>query len=538
MSVDLIARVRKDAARAAELKKCQDDLYFLCSEVLDYKWNPSKQQGMTEAFHGPLCERMDRLRDHPRILTLAPRKHLKTTVFTIGLAVQEILRDANVTILIPHAVEEEAVKIVAEITDHFKANKRLRALEPSMMPATNGKWWYGSGRMRLRTTKYSRQPTVMGCGAGSEIGGAHCDIILPDDIIGRRTIENSEMPKIASWWQNTAVHVLNNDGRVRAVGTRWHPDDIWQDFIDSGLWDVLVRAASEVDGKADYTLKNPVHFGTEKGGFEKAQHRLEMNQKESKGDFAAQMMNDPSPASEKPWDASKCEHYVSLKEYGKVRRGTRFVLGDPAPAKVGSLDLTGAKLRADGTKDEWCWQVVEVRANGKRQEIVWLDGSASRDWTRDEGFDEGCRLAKKWGTPFIAVESLGQAIALYDDDMRRATRKAGVGYSQVKLKATYKGKNTQFAALCSRAERDEFLILDTIDEDFRAGTLFQCREWRPLESGRNALKYDDRANALSFACDPALQEYAPQAEPHNDPAEEEMEREYAMMGHKTRYMGM
>jgi hypothetical protein len=140
MSLDALVRVRKDNARLAELKKCQDDLYYLCGEVLNYKWNPEKQQGMTEAFHGPMCERMDRLRDHPRILTLAPRKHLKTTVFTIGLAVQEILRDPDITILIPHAVEDEAIKIVAEITDHFKSNKRIRALEPSIMPATNGKW--------------------------------------------------------------------------------------------------------------------------------------------------------------------------------------------------------------------------------------------------------------------------------------------------------------------------------------------------------------------------------------------------------------
>jgi len=247
-----------------------------------------------------------------------------------------------------------------------------------------------------------------------------------------------------------------------------------------------------------------------------------MAKDEMKGDFDPQMMNDPSPASEKPWDASKCEHYIGLKEYGQVRRGARFVLGDPAPAKVGSLDTMGARLRADGTKDEWCWQVGEIRANGKRQEIVWLDGSSSRSWTLGEGFEEGARLAKKWGTPFIAYEAVGQSIALYDGDMRRAARKLGVSYTPVKLSQTYKGKNAQFGALCSRAEQDEFLILDTIDETFRSETLYQCREWRPLESGRNALKYDDRANALSFLCDPALQEYAPQGQMHEDPIEEDL----------------
>ena len=50
MGLDAVVRVRKDNARLAELKRCQTDLYYLCSEVLNYKWNPEKQQGVTEAF--------------------------------------------------------------------------------------------------------------------------------------------------------------------------------------------------------------------------------------------------------------------------------------------------------------------------------------------------------------------------------------------------------------------------------------------------------------------------------------------------------
>lgn len=505
MSIDLVARVLKDNARKAELRRCQEDLYYLCSEVLNYAWNPAKQQGMTEAFHGPLCERMDRLRSHPRILTLAPRRTLKTTVFTIGLAIQEILRDPDVTILIPHAVEDEAIKIVAEITDHFRSNKRIRAMEPSIMPATNGKWWYGAGRMTLRRTTFKRQPTVMGVGAGSEIGGAHCDLILPDDIVGRRTIENSELPKIASWWQNTALYVLNNEGRVRAVGTRWHPDDTWQDFINSGLWDVVVRAASEIDGKADYTLQNPVHFGTESGGFKKAIKRLEISQQESKGDFAAQMMNDPSPASEKPWDKETCEHLVDSKYIAGA--GRVVLVHDPAPAKIGSLDATGAKTRADGTKDYWSIGVFKYRLNGDRKEIMWIDGAQSREWDLDTGLRTGCQMMRKWGAKRVAIEATGTSIAIYTSRLRDIAREEGVKYSPVDLEGTYKGKQLRFGVLCSRARADEFLIGETVPPDVRKVFLDQAREWRSLESGRNGLKHDDMADVVSYATDPALNHY-------------------------------
>ena len=505
MTLDTLARVLKDDNRRRELQRCQDDLYFLCSEVLDYKWNAAKQQGMTEAFHGPLCARMDRLREHPRILTLAPRKHLKTTVFTIGLAVQEILRDPNVTILIPHAVEEEAIKIVAEITDHFKSNKRLRKLIPEIMPATNGKWWYGSGKMNVRREKYSRQATVMACGAGSEIGGAHCDLILPDDIIGRRTIENSEMPKIKSWWQNTIIHVLNNEGRIRAVGTRWHPDDIWQDFLDSGHWETLVVAASEIDKERDDTLQNPVHFGPEKGGFEKAIKRLERNREESKGDFAAQMMNDPSPASEKPWDKETCEHFVDKKYI--EGSGTCYLVLDPAPAKIGSLDPSGARARADGTKDFWAMSMTKNRRHGDRKEAIWVDADQSRDWDLDEGFRRGCQMQKKWGCRRVAIEAVGVNRSIYENRYRDIAREEGVKVQFIELETTYKGKQQRFGALCAKARGDEFLIGATVPEPMRQIFLDQAREWRSLESGRNGLKHDDMADAVSYCCDPALSQY-------------------------------
>ena len=205
-----------------QLERAKSDLYWLGTYILGYSWSPSKQIGMTRDFHWPLCQRMDSLREHPRVLTLTARGHLKTTIFTVALAIQEILRDPDITILVCHAVEEEAQKILSEITDHFRGNHKLRKLRPEIMPAPNSKKWWGASDMTVRRTKFSRQATVMAKGAGSELTGAHVDLIFLDDVIARRTIENSELPKIASWYRNTALPVLNPSGRIRAVGTRWH----------------------------------------------------------------------------------------------------------------------------------------------------------------------------------------------------------------------------------------------------------------------------------------------------------------------------
>lgn len=494
--------------REKRLARAQRDLYYLASNVLGYAWNPALERGMTEEFHAPLCRRMDKLRDHPRVATFCARWHLKTTVFTIALAIQEILRNPDVTILISHAVDEEVEKIVAEIRQHLQSNKVLRALRPEIMPAPNAKSWWKANQFTVRRTTYSRQPTVLGRGAGAEITGAHVDLILLDDIIGRRTIEDSALPKIASWYRNTVLPVLNPGGRIRAVGTRWHHDDLWGKFIGDGAWECVVRGAIEVDGAPDVSGE-PVLYGPP-GGLDAATKRLTLLQSEMGPDFAPQMQNDPSPAGEKPWNREECEHYITLKE--AAGPGALIVLSDPAPAKTGSMDARGAKWRGDGTKDDWATCVVKVRRRGLRREVILLDGRRSKEWDVDAGFDVICDLKRKWHANKHAVEATGQAIALYEHTHRQASRRAGVPFAPVKLEGTYRGqaKNAYFSALASLAKNDEFLICaESCDKDFLDTFLAQAREWRPQDNGGNSLRYDDCANVVSFGTDPAVTGLAP-----------------------------
>jgi hypothetical protein len=334
------------------------------------------------------------------------------------------------------------------------------------------------------------------------------DLILLDDIIGRRTLEDNALPKIAAWYRNTVLPVLNNGGRIRAVGTRWHTDDLWGKFIEDDNWDCVVRGALEKDGVPD-RAGSPVLYGPP-GGEKAAMKQINLLMQEMGPDFDTQMQNDPSPAGEKPWDRELCEQYISLEDAKGA--GVIVVLSDPAPAKTGSMDFRGTKARGDGSKDDWATCVVKLRRRGLRREVILLDGRRSKEWDVDEGFDIICDLKRKWHASKHAVEATGQAIALYEHSHRQAARRAGVGFTPVKLEGTYRGgsKNAYFAALASLAKNDEFLICDeTCNKDFLATFLEQAREWRPMDNGRNALRFDDCANVVSFACDPAILQMAP-----------------------------
>ena len=487
----------KECQRLENLELAKTSLWYLCTEVLHY-------DRFTEEFHRPMLDEMDSERGKVRrVLDLWPRGHYKTTV-EIGQIIQDILWDPNVSILVCHAVDDEVQKIVQEVGTHFLKNKDLRALMPKIMPHKNNKRFLKMNQFTVNRTKYDRQPTLLGKSTNSEVTGAHCDLIYVDDIIGRNTIEDSGLPKVKSWFRTTVLPVLNPGGSIRGKGTRWDVDDIYGDWLKAKPWKTRVRAALETDEVPDYK-GTPVLFGKK----EISLRRAEMGP----SDFSFQMMNDPSPAGEKPWNASECENYITLKELANVKR-TVFVLSDPAPAKVGSQTGIGEQKRGDGSKDDWATAVIAWCVDRQRKFAVLLDGTASKDWGRSAGLDEICRMMQKWSTNKAAIETYGGLQADYENDMREAVKRNGTnGLNWIKFKNSYMAgaKNVRFESLSDLAREGRFFICESCPPAFVDKTLNQCRGWRPLPKGRNTNKFDDCADVVARVTDSALQEFSPQA---------------------------
>lgn len=492
------------------LRHYQTNLYALCTEILGY-------DKLTETFHRPMLDDLDvqRREGVKRSMELWPRGHYKTTV-RIGQMVQDLLIDPDDTILVSHAVEDEVHKIVEECGQHFQKNKELRGLRSEIMPGPHDRRFLKSLEFTIARSRYNRQPSVLGKSSNSEITGAHVNKVYLDDIVGRNTIEDSALPKVASWFRNTIMPVLNPGGTIRVTGTRWDIQDPYGEWLRRKRWRCRVRAALETDGVPDWKGE-PVLFTRD----ELRRRREEMGE----SDFAFQMMNDPSPSSDKPWDASACEHVIGMRESesapGAAGRGAVFVLSDPAPAREGSRTQEGEKQRADGTKDDWAICVVKIMVHNGLQIAVLLDLSTSKEWTRSAGLDEACRLMRKWGTQYFFNESYGGMIADYTEEAVKAARRNGVPMyldergQLPQFKSSYgKGaKNVRFGALSDWARTNRFYICgETVPEGELAKFLDQARTWRPLPNGRNTCKWDDAADIVSRVTDPALQKFSPNAQ--------------------------
>jgi len=483
-------------------------LFVLATEYLGYDL-------LTEEFHGPICQWMMDHEGDPFNWFAAARDHYKTTLQIADIC-RWGLKWPERTHLLLHAVESEEKATLQEVGHHFIRNDKFRVLRPEIMPDKRSKRALTASSLRLRGLEsYNRAPFLAAKSTGSEITGKHITgSIRPDDIIARNTIEDSGLPKVKSWWRNTVMPVRRPSCIVMGSGTRWDVDDIYGDWLSDPDWNTLVRACRETDGVPDYKGKS-VGVYTEK------ELRLRERQMGTH-DFAFQMMNDPSPAGEKPWDPS-CENYIGLEArdgypgVGGFRDGATFILSDPAPAKEGSATQDTEKARADGSKDDWALAAVKIKYHHDLQIAILLDIRTSKKWTRSKGLDEACRLMRKWRTNKFFNESYGGLIADYTPEMKKAALRNGVELYRDKngqlpaFKQTGKNpKNRRFGTLCDWGRTGRFYICkESVPEAELQKFLEQSRGWRPLPNGRNTLRFDDSADCVARCTDSALQRWVP-----------------------------
>ncbi|RKZ14227.1 hypothetical protein DRQ53_12045, partial [bacterium] len=459
----------KEKERLKLVARASNSLYWFATEILGYDL-------LTRDFHLPMMDEMD-VSDKAHLagkpvkddLDMWMRDGYKTTVYR-ARALRRLIADPTTTFIWWHAVEDMAVESGVSIGEQLQQNKELRLLLPSeYRPSVSQRKFATANGFRLPHTDPKMPKTMRMYGSGSEATGGKCVIGVLDDIIGHNTIEDSGMPKIRRWLGNTVSNVVRTDvGRKWAVGTHWDIDDVWMDMRKSPDWNVRIRSCYELQGKPDWDGEPQVY----------ADKYFKKKRREMTGyQFSCQMMNDPLPDEDRAWNQELCEKTTTFVEAGKGN-GEVFVLSDPAPRQVGSLSGIGEKARGDASKDFWALAVVRIRVWGVIQQIILLDGVASRDWPTDQGLAAACTLMKKWNTNKFFNETYGGLGADMSDRMLHIAPQNGVRpYLDTKTGRLPRfsdshasgAKNLRFEALADRAKRGEFLICDSVPDAFLHG---------------------------------------------------------------------
>jgi predicted phage terminase large subunit-like protein len=204
-----------------------------------YAWNylglstPPHQKSWLDSLH------------YQRHLQLSPREHGKSETFTRASPEWYALYNPNIRILIVSKTHELSIRFL-DVIEADLQNEKIQTDFADEVAAIGGrsKMRIGNKLWVNRTDNTIKEPTIECIGVGGAVTSGHFDLIICDDIVddlNTRTKATREF--IEQWHSATVGGLLAPDASEHVIGTRKHPNDIYQTLMDSGMWHVTIEQA-------------------------------------------------------------------------------------------------------------------------------------------------------------------------------------------------------------------------------------------------------------------------------------------------------
>lgn len=173
--------------------------------------------------------------DIPNALMLLPRAHQKSFVIAVYV-LWRIVRKPTLTCLYISATSTLAETQLSLIKT-LLTSPIFRRYWPSMIDKdekSRSKWNATSISVDHpdRQKEQIRDATIITAGLTTNTTGLHCDLIIADDVVVPENAYTQEGRRKVSSSMSQMASILNPGGSVKAVGTRYHPSDQYQVWMD------------------------------------------------------------------------------------------------------------------------------------------------------------------------------------------------------------------------------------------------------------------------------------------------------------------
>ncbi len=406
--------------------------------------------------------------DKPNQLLLLPRSHMKSHCIAVWCA-WWVTKHPETTILYLSATSDLAEKQLFAIKSIFES-KTYRMYWPEMINAEEGKRarWSLSEIMVDHPTRVRegvRDPTIRAAGLTTTTTGAHCEVLVPDDVVVPDNAYTEEGRRKVAAAMSQMASILNTGGIVKACGTRYHPADqysIWlkqamQLFNDEdevigeeSIWDVFERVV-EINGV--FLWPRESRDDGKSFGFNRRELSRIYALYTDKTQFYAQYYNDPNDPESNRLDASRFQYYDPV--HLKYESGSWFMKGKRLNVYAAIDFAFSISKKADYT----AIAVVGIDSDGF---IYVLELDRFRTDKIAEYYDRVISLHSKWEfTKLRAEVSVAQVIIA--NDLKDRIRKEGMSLSIDTFRPTSK--------LGSKEER----IAAVLEPRYESMTIFHCR---------------------------------------------------------------
>lgn len=272
-------------------------------------------------------------------LDLWAREHYKSTIITLGLTIQDILRshgehapvERECTVGIFSHTRPLAKAFLRQIKQEFESNALLLELFPDILwenPHRDAPKWSEDDGIVVKRKGNPKESTIEAWGVveGQPIS-KHFTHLVYDDIVVPDSVGTPDMMKKTMSMVEVSFALGTEDGCRRFVGTRYHFNDAYRTLIDRGTAIPRIYPATH-DGSMD---GDPVLLKPE----------TLKNKRRDYGPytFACQMLLDPKADETQGFK----REWTDDKHSGTSWRGMNtYLLFDPASAKKKTSDYTAA----------------------------------------------------------------------------------------------------------------------------------------------------------------------------------------------------
>lgn len=201
--------------------RCKTDLRFLVTKIMQMpRWNDS--------LHGEAVHIIEAPGD--RKLLLLPRGHQKSTIFSVGWVIQQILKDPDIRIKIISATWPLAKDLLHQIKGVLEQSALPEIFGPFLAPKCR---WTTEMIDVAQRSKWLKDPTISTGGIDTGKTGGHCDILLFDDMVTpENTTTADQVRKVISGYQ-ACLPLLDPGGKLLVIGTRYVMSDVYGYIIEN-----------------------------------------------------------------------------------------------------------------------------------------------------------------------------------------------------------------------------------------------------------------------------------------------------------------
>jgi len=196
---------------------------------------------------------IDSIENGKELLILSPPRHGKTELL-IHFAVYQICKNPNTRIMWVGGNEDIAKNALSAVLDVLDTNEELRedfcppgaSFKPDNRSGKN--WSQNQFTVGTRTVAGIKSPTMVAVGKGGKILSRDCDIIIADDIEDHQTTQQpGARESTRQWWTTTLSSRKEEHTAVVVIGSRQHPDDLYNHLLAADNFTSIVETAHAID---------------------------------------------------------------------------------------------------------------------------------------------------------------------------------------------------------------------------------------------------------------------------------------------------